>query len=124
MRVSPRRVSDEVIIELLFLRKSSYTCACGGEFKRLARRHKGYQCTKCYGQIHPQSGTIFHKTYLPYWIWIYAYEAFLIPGYTAFEFGRITGVHSNTALRMRNKVKRDPEIFEYLLEMLPKRTMS
>lgn len=75
-------------------------------FRRVKTR-PSFQCPKCYHQIYPCAGTIFHKSTTPLTYWFYAMFLFTVSknGFSAAELMRHIPVTEKTALRMLRQIR-------------------
>lgn len=102
---------DDACLE--WLRKFLYpeiieceSCKKNAKYYRVAKR-KLYECEHCGHQIHPASGTIFHKSSTPLTTWFYVIYlmAQTRGGISAKQIERETGVTYKTAWRMCKQVR-------------------
>lgn len=103
--------NDDVCLEHIFNKRygRDYTCPkCSKSgFYRVSTR-KCYVCSWCGYQLHPVSGTIFHKSPTPLRSWFYA--IFLMSqsrnGVSGKEIERHVGVTYKTAWRMQKQIRK------------------
>lgn len=103
---------DDACLDYLFdqLYGSLRHCPnCGviaAEFYRVQGR-KCYACIECRYQIHPTSGTIFHKSSTPLRLWFIAVYLISVSrnGIAATELERVLGVNYKTAWRMAHLIR-------------------
>jgi len=102
--------SDDVCIDYIFsMRFPKAVCsACKAKnsFYRVSTR-KCYSCSHCGNQIHPLSGTIFHKSSTSLTDWFYALFLFASArnGVSGKELQRQLGVTYKTAWRMAKQIR-------------------
>lgn len=103
---------DNVCLDKIFSNYCGELKACpgcgviGSKFYRLKGR-KAYSCEFCRYQIHPLSGTIFHKSDTPLTKWLYAIYLFSVSknGVSALELQRHLDVTYKTAWRIGKKIR-------------------
>ncbi|MNT14406.1 ISXO2-like transposase domain protein [compost metagenome] len=97
-------------------------CGCTKSFVRVKTR-QCYQCPKCYYQVFPCAGTVFHRTRTPLTYWFFAIFLFTISknGLSACELQRHLGVTYKTAFRMlkqiRTLITNDDSIMSGVIEL-------
>jgi transposase-like protein len=104
--------NDEICLDKIFNNYYGELEACpgcgviGSKFYRLKGR-KAYSCEFCRFQIHPLSGTIFHKSDTPLTKWLYAIYLFSVSknGVSALELQRHLQVTYKTAWRIGKKIR-------------------
>lgn len=103
--------SEDACLDKLFrLRyghlKTCPECGCNKPYKKLKGR-KCYYCPKCYNQIHPMAGTIFHKSSTSLLSWFFALYLFSKSknGLSAAELERQLGCNYKTSFRMLHKIR-------------------
>lgn len=81
-------------------------CGCAKPYKRVSSR-RCYQCLRCYHQIYPTAGSIFHKTTTPLTYWFFTIYLFTTSknGLSACELQRHLGVTYKTAFRMLKQIR-------------------
>jgi transposase len=103
--------NDDVCLDTIF--KERYgdvdtcpSCHVKTKFHRLKGR-KSYSCQWCGYQLHPLSGTIFHKSSTPLTSWFYAMYLFSTSrnGVSAAELQRHLGVTNKCAHRIARKIR-------------------
>lgn len=101
--------NDDACLDYIFqARFGDKECVCGrkGTMYRVKDR-KCYACSFCAHQIHPTSGTIFHKSSTALTDWFYALFLFSSArnGVSAKELQRQLGVTYKTAWRMAHQIR-------------------
>jgi transposase len=104
--------NDDVCLDKIFNNyygelKACPNCAViGSKFYRLKGR-KAYSCEFCRYQIHPLSGTIFHKSDTTLTKWLYAIYLLSVSknGVSALELQRHLNVTYKTAWRIGKKIR-------------------
>lgn len=98
-------------------------CNQDSTFNRVSTR-KCFQCSKCYFQIYPCSGTIFEKTRVPLTEWFYVIYLFTVSknGISAYEVQRQIGGAYKRCLRMLRQIrillsKDNPNFFDGTVEL-------
>lgn len=103
--------TDDACLDSIFNQKfgnlkSCPECTKPTKFYRIAKR-KCYACSHCGHQLHPLSGTIFHKSSTPLKLWFYAMFLFANSkhGVSGKELERQLGVTYKTAWRMAKQIR-------------------
>ncbi|MGB4762089.1 MAG: IS1595 family transposase [Candidatus Saccharimonas sp.] len=104
--------NDDVCLDTIFSERFGDINTCpscgviGTKFYRVKGR-KCYACKWCGYQLHPLSGTIFHKSSTPLTDWFYAIYLFSVSknGVAAKELERHLGVTYKTAHRMARQIR-------------------
>lgn len=89
--------------------------ACGGQSINTLPKRNLFQCRGCRKQFTPTSGTALHRSRLPIQMWLIATQAIIRSqaydpahgGISLKDLGRILGIHTEAAARVRRTVMLD-----------------